>query len=192
MAGGLEGFDSECVELHLNTTSIFMTNHADAFDSDYDDAPTTCAILMARLSPAGLVNRDAAAPSYDTIILSELVDKQIPMSELQNLVAKLKGKSVDTNFLKQDLTKLVTPYLSISTEVKRSTKVFALGLFMIDFEPINSYFRNNKLVHIDYLNFTKEHTTTLQELLEQARALRPSNENIDYACEFAKQIQELL
>ncbi|GJU28330.1 retrovirus-related pol polyprotein from transposon TNT 1-94, partial [Tanacetum coccineum] len=123
---------------------------------------------------------------------AQLVDKQIAISKLQKLVAKLKGKSVDTNFSKQDLTKLVTPHLSTSPEVEKNTKVLAPGMFRIDSEPINTFVRNNKLVHRDYINFTKEHTITLQELLEHARALRPSDENLDYACKFVKRIQELL
>ncbi|GJZ28363.1 hypothetical protein Tco_0573010 [Tanacetum coccineum] len=56
----------------LNTTSIFMTDHVDAFDSDFDYAPTASAIFMARLSLAGSVNGDDAGPSYDIDILSKV------------------------------------------------------------------------------------------------------------------------
>ncbi|GJV75414.1 hypothetical protein Tco_1506998 [Tanacetum coccineum] len=51
MVYGLEGFDSNCEDFQLNTTSIFMTNHVDAFDSDCDEAPTASAVFMGRLSP---------------------------------------------------------------------------------------------------------------------------------------------
>ncbi|GKA68508.1 hypothetical protein Tco_0768425 [Tanacetum coccineum] len=44
---------------------------------------------------------------------------------------------------------------------------------------------------MEYINLIKEHLATLHELLEQARALRPSDENMDYASKFAQRIQEL-
>ncbi|GJX01155.1 hypothetical protein Tco_0185068 [Tanacetum coccineum] len=49
-----------------------MIDHVDAFDLDCDDAPTTSAIFMARLSPTGSVTRDDVCPFYDTNILSEV------------------------------------------------------------------------------------------------------------------------
>ncbi|GKC65973.1 retrovirus-related pol polyprotein from transposon TNT 1-94 [Tanacetum coccineum] len=54
------------------------------------------------------------------------------------------------------------------------------------------YFKNNKVVHRDYLKVTKEHVATLQELLEEARALKPLDEHIGHASKFAERIQEML
>ncbi|GJW88101.1 hypothetical protein Tco_0163441 [Tanacetum coccineum] len=76
--------------------------------------------------------------------------------------------------------------------IEKCTKVLAPGLLRIETEPIDAYFKNNRVIHRDYLKVTKEHVETLQELLEQARALKPSDENLDYAYKFAKRIQELL
>ncbi|GJY38206.1 hypothetical protein Tco_0424570 [Tanacetum coccineum] len=59
-------------------------------------------------------------------------------------------------------------------------------------EPINAYFKNNRAVHRDYLKVNKEHIETLQELLKQARTVKPLDENLDYASKFAKKIQDLL
>ncbi|GJX65954.1 hypothetical protein Tco_0300297 [Tanacetum coccineum] len=47
-------------------------------------------------------------------------------------------------------------------------------------------------MHRDYLRVTKEYVATLQELLEQARALKPLDEHIGYASKFAARIQELV
>ncbi|GJW08013.1 retrovirus-related pol polyprotein from transposon TNT 1-94 [Tanacetum coccineum] len=66
------------------------------------------------------------------------------------------------------------------------------GLDEIKTEPINAYFKNNKVVHRDYLKVTKEHVATLQELLEESRALKPLDEHIGHASKFAERIQELL
>ncbi|GJX49825.1 hypothetical protein Tco_0276670 [Tanacetum coccineum] len=71
-SNGLEGFDSDYEELQLNSTSIFITDHVDAFDSECDEALIACAIFMARLSRVGLVNEDDVDPSYDIDILFEV------------------------------------------------------------------------------------------------------------------------
>ncbi|GKA47059.1 hypothetical protein Tco_0739942 [Tanacetum coccineum] len=93
---------------------------------------------------------------------------------------------------KNDMSKTVTSYLHTNKIIEKCTKCFGLGLLRIESETINAYFKNNRAMHRDYLKVTKEHVETLQELLEQARALKPSNENLDYACKLAKRIQKLL
>ncbi|GKA82495.1 hypothetical protein Tco_0789243 [Tanacetum coccineum] len=65
-------------------------------------------------------------------------------------------------------------------------------LLKIESELIIAYFKNNRVVHQDYLKVTKEHVATLQELLEEARAFKPLDEHIGHASKFAKRIQELL
>ncbi|GKE23596.1 hypothetical protein Tco_1435108 [Tanacetum coccineum] len=42
------------------------------------------------------------------------------------------------------------------------------------------------------LKVSKEHADTLSGIIEQARALEPSENALDYACKYAQQIQELL
>ncbi|GJZ30768.1 hypothetical protein Tco_0575815 [Tanacetum coccineum] len=59
-------------------------------------------------------------------------------------------------------------------------------------QPLSSILRKNKEVHEDYLKITKEHTVTLCEIVEQARALKPSNNALDFACQYTQHIQELL
>ncbi|GJT41090.1 retrovirus-related pol polyprotein from transposon TNT 1-94 [Tanacetum coccineum] len=77
-------------------------------------------------------------------------------------------------------------------EVKEMKDIFEQMKDEIESEPINAYFKNNRAVHRDYLNVTKEHVATLQELLEEARALKPLDEHIGHASKFAERIQELL
>ncbi|GKE52244.1 hypothetical protein Tco_1487400, partial [Tanacetum coccineum] len=66
------------------------------------------------------------------------------------------------------------------------------GLLKIELEPINAYFKNNRAMHRDYLRVTNEYVETLQELLAEARALKPLDEHIGHASKFAERIQELL
>ncbi|GKA43007.1 hypothetical protein Tco_0735667 [Tanacetum coccineum] len=93
---------------------------------------------------------------------------------------------------KNDLSKSVTSHFTINKIIEKCTKVLALGLLKIEIEPINAYFKNNRVVRRDYLKVTKEHVATLQELLEEARVLKPLDEHIGHASKFAEQIQELL
>nr|GEY35610.1 retrovirus-related Pol polyprotein from transposon TNT 1-94 [Tanacetum cinerariifolium]GEY36569.1 retrovirus-related Pol polyprotein from transposon TNT 1-94 [Tanacetum cinerariifolium] len=95
-------------------------------------------------------------------------------------------------FEKNNLSKSVTSHLNTKKIIKNCTKVLALGLLKIEYEPINAYFKNNRVVHRDYLNVTKEHVATLHELLEEARALKPLDEHIGHASKFVERIQELL
>nr|GEY57924.1 hypothetical protein [Tanacetum cinerariifolium] len=72
LADGLEGFDSDCEELQLNTTFILMTEKVAAYDSEPDDALSASVIFMAKLSPTGSINGNEVGPSYDSNILSEI------------------------------------------------------------------------------------------------------------------------
>ncbi|GJV55136.1 hypothetical protein Tco_1456141 [Tanacetum coccineum] len=103
-----------------------------------------------------------------------------------------KSKVIPKAVEKNDLSKLVTSYLTPNKIIKKCTKVLAPGFLKIETEPINAYFKNNRVVHHDYLNVTKEHVATLQELLDQARALKPLDEHIGYASKFVERIQEVL
>ncbi|GJZ38751.1 hypothetical protein Tco_0585314 [Tanacetum coccineum] len=103
-----------------------------------------------------------------------------------------KSKGIPKVFEKFDLSKSVPSHLNTKKIIKKCTKVLDPGLLKIETEPINAYFKNNRAVHRDYLKVTKEYVATLQELLEEARALKPLNEYIGHASKFAERIQELL
>ncbi|GKC60301.1 hypothetical protein Tco_1087899, partial [Tanacetum coccineum] len=89
---------------------------------------------------------------------------------------------------KNDLSKLVNSHLTTKKIIEKCTKILALGLLKIESEPINAYFKNNKVVQQNYLKVSKEHVATLQELLEEARALKPLDEHIGHASKFAERI----
>ncbi|GJX89427.1 hypothetical protein Tco_0341441 [Tanacetum coccineum] len=57
---------------------------------------------------------------------------------------------------------------------------------------VEKFNTNNRVVHQDYLKVTKENVATLQELLEEARALKHLDEHKGHASKFAERIQELL
>ncbi|GJS98653.1 hypothetical protein Tco_0819823 [Tanacetum coccineum] len=123
----------------------------------------------------------------------------------ENLRAQLQAKFSEPQ-LNQNGTSMNTKFAKPLTS---RTKLYSVTLFpKPQFIPkvvkknnfskiVNSHlhtnkFKNNRDVHRDYLKVTKEHVKTLQELLEEARVLKPLDEHIGNASKFAEQIQELL
>ncbi|GJY90228.1 hypothetical protein Tco_0505424 [Tanacetum coccineum] len=79
IAGGQDNTVNEDVDeqpvqdLALTVDNVFQADDCDAFDSDVDEAPTTQTMFMANFSSADPVY-DEASPSYDSDILSEVLD----------------------------------------------------------------------------------------------------------------------
>ncbi|GKC58561.1 hypothetical protein Tco_1086159 [Tanacetum coccineum] len=113
-------------------------------------------------------------------------------TKLYSVTPLPKSKVIPKVVEKNDSTKSVTSHLNTKKIIEKCTKVLAPGLLKIESKPINVYLKNNKVVHHDYLNVTKEHVATLQELLEEARTLKPLYEHIGHASKFVERIQELL
>ncbi|GJY37815.1 retrovirus-related pol polyprotein from transposon TNT 1-94 [Tanacetum coccineum] len=99
-------------------------------------------------------------------------------TKLYSVTPLPKSKVIPKAVEKNDLSKSVTSHLTTKNTIEKCTKVLTSGLLQIECEPINAHFKNNRVVHRDYLRVTKEHVATLQELLEQARALKPLDEHI--------------
>ncbi|GKE49099.1 hypothetical protein Tco_1480357 [Tanacetum coccineum] len=112
-------------------------------------------------------------------------------SKLYSVTMLPKSKIIPKVVEKNNLSKLVTSHLTTKRKIEKCTKVLALGLLKIMSELINAYFKNNRVVHHDYLKVPKEHVATLKELLEEAKALKPLDEHIGHASKFAERIQEL-
>ncbi|GJT59719.1 retrovirus-related pol polyprotein from transposon TNT 1-94 [Tanacetum coccineum] len=119
-----------------------------------------------------------------------VVDSRIQKKEDENV--SLAFQVIPKVVEKKDLLKSATSHLTTNKIIEKCTKVLAPGLLKIESEPINEYFKNNRVVHRDYLKVTKEHVGTLQKLLEEARELKPLDEHMGHASKFAKRIQELL
>ncbi|GJS18466.1 hypothetical protein Tco_0412938 [Tanacetum coccineum] len=99
-------------------------------------------------------------------------------TKLYSVTLLPKSKVISKVVEKNDLSKSITSQLTTNKIIEKCTKALAPGLLNIESKPINAYFKNNRVVYRDYLRVTKEHVATLQELLEQARALKPLDEHI--------------
>ncbi|GJR13729.1 retrovirus-related pol polyprotein from transposon TNT 1-94 [Tanacetum coccineum] len=117
------------------------------------------------------IKQTRAKTKLQTDSLQQKLNDQI--SENNKLKAQLKEKLSESQ-LNQYGTSLNTKF------AKPPTSGTKLCLLKIESEPINAYFKNNRVVHQDYLKVTKEHLETKQEFLDQARALKPLAEHIGY------------
>ncbi|GJW49229.1 retrovirus-related pol polyprotein from transposon TNT 1-94 [Tanacetum coccineum] len=99
-------------------------------------------------------------------------------TKLYSVTPLPKSKVIPKVVEKNGFSKSVISHLTTNKLIEKCTKVLTPSLLKIETAPINAYFKNNRAVHQDYLRVTKEHVATLQELLEQARALRPLDEHI--------------
>ncbi|GJY63385.1 hypothetical protein Tco_0464845 [Tanacetum coccineum] len=66
-------------------------------------------------------------------------------------------------------------------------KVLAPGMYVIDVEPLPPRSRNNREVHLDYLNHLKERVETLREIVKKVRVERPLDRSLAFACLYTKQ-----
>nr|GEU60972.1 hypothetical protein [Tanacetum cinerariifolium] len=185
--------------LKLQTTSSFKVEHVDAYDSDCDDEATAYAIFMASLSPAGSINGDTVGPSYDSELLSELphydtyhedvvYNDDVQETKYNDHVIfndnSCDGITSDNNVIsyadymvtiKNDAAQYVPP-----PEQDKNTIILSV------IEHMKGQVKQCNTINKEAKCVNESLSKTLQELLEQARALKPSDENLDYASVFKR------
>ncbi|GJS41714.1 retrovirus-related pol polyprotein from transposon TNT 1-94 [Tanacetum coccineum] len=82
--------------------------------------------------------------------------------------------------------------VSYVTTTQFKPKVTAPGKYALDVEPIPPRNRNNREVHLVYLRHLKESVDTLRDIVEEAKAERPLDRSLEFACRYTKHSQELL
>nr|GEZ91768.1 hypothetical protein [Tanacetum cinerariifolium] len=106
-------------------------------------------------------------------------------SENSNLKNKIRNDDHDASINENHKSNCVT-MLAVKS------KVFALGTYVIDVEPIPPRFKNNREVHLDYLKYLKESVATLREIVEEARVEKPLDSSLASACLYTKHSHELV
>ncbi|GKF57926.1 hypothetical protein Tco_0171463, partial [Tanacetum coccineum] len=71
-------------------------------------------------------------------------------------------------------------------ETMNKSNVVTSKVYKLDLQPLPPRIKNNRETHIDYLKVTQEHTGTLRDIVEQARALKPLDNSLNYACKTRK------
>ncbi|GJR98328.1 integrase, catalytic region, zinc finger, CCHC-type containing protein [Tanacetum coccineum] len=141
----------------------------DQFDSIKNTRVRTkeqCDSLIDKLNLKSIENEDLKA---------QIQDKVFVITSLKNDLQKLKGK---------EIVDIAAQILSANTIVP--------GMFKLDLEPLAPRLLQNKEAHIDYLKYTQEQANILQEIVKQAKANQPLDNDLDFASKHAQRIQELL
>ncbi|GJW78739.1 hypothetical protein Tco_0140421 [Tanacetum coccineum] len=250
----------------LTTTTNFQIDDLDAFDSDYNEAPSASVVLMAKLSAYDsevlsemiqILNTSGSnVISYDQY-LKEYANKGVQgttspehqdalimsvIEEMSNQVAQCNAmnKENKTHILYQDVmcialhadveincvvptnddnlayTKMEQSYieeygkvLEIEAGLSRKKNMVEKVVYnelsnrcsklenrciSLEIKICHHFLQSlwNREVHVDYLQQAKEHADTLRAIVKQAKALKPLDSALDYACKFTTRIQELL
>ncbi|GJT55016.1 retrovirus-related pol polyprotein from transposon TNT 1-94 [Tanacetum coccineum] len=122
-----------------------------------------------------------------------LIDKlNLKSAENEDLKAQIQDKVFVITSLKNDLRKLKgKEIVDIAAQIP-SANTIVPGMFKLDLEPLAPRLLQNKEAHIDYLKYTQEQADILREIVEQAKAKQPLDDELDLACKHAQRIQELL
>ncbi|GJZ50975.1 integrase, catalytic region, zinc finger, CCHC-type containing protein [Tanacetum coccineum] len=105
---------------------------------------------------------------------------------------KLDAKDVSIAKLKQHIKNLKGKKVVEKDAPLNNAKVIAPGIFKLDLEPLAPKVLKNRDAHIDYIKHSWEDADTRREIFKHARALRPLDYDLDFACKYAKRIQEVL
>ncbi|GKB44270.1 retrovirus-related pol polyprotein from transposon TNT 1-94 [Tanacetum coccineum] len=109
--------------------------------------------------------------------------------EISDLNASLQEKVLVITYLKDDLRKLKGKSLVDNDVTKHPSDP---EMLKIDVEPITSKLLNKKTAHSAYIKHTQEEATVLRDLVEHVKSKYPLDHSLEYACRYAKLIQELL
>ncbi|GJS88982.1 hypothetical protein Tco_0771618 [Tanacetum coccineum] len=63
-----------------------------------------------------------------------------------------------------------------------SANTILLGMFKLDLKPLAPRLLQNREAYIDYLKYTQEQADILREIVEQAKAKQPLDNELDFAC----------
>ncbi|GJS16820.1 putative nucleotidyltransferase, ribonuclease H [Tanacetum coccineum] len=112
--------------------------------------------------------------------------------EINELKAQLQKKNTTISNLKDHIATLKGKSVSGCTASVNNATLIAPWMFKLDLQQLSLKLRQNREAHVDYLKHIKKHADTLYEMVEKARALKPLDNVLDYACKFTTRIQELL
>nr|GEU70502.1 hypothetical protein [Tanacetum cinerariifolium] len=108
--------------------------------------------------------------------------KILAFFEINELKAQLEAKNNSIKKLKDHIATLKGKSVSEGDKSKNRSKVKAIWMYKLDLEPLSPKLLKNREARVDYLKYTQEHADTLFEIVEHARALRPLDSDLDYAC----------
>ncbi|GJX92040.1 hypothetical protein Tco_0345366 [Tanacetum coccineum] len=125
-------------------------------------------------------------------LLELIISQDIVHTAVNSLAAIVDYQSMEKSYV-DEYTECVTlkPEHSKKNEIVEKSSC-PWNVKIQDLPPISSTLRKNKEVHEYYFKETNKHIDALRGIVEQARALEPSNNTLYYDCKYAQRIQKLL
>ncbi|GKA85953.1 copia protein [Tanacetum coccineum] len=99
-----------------------------------------------------------------------------------NKAKKLKAKNVSIENLKKHIATLKGKNVVEGAESVNKSIVFTSNVYKLVLQSLSPRIKINREAHVDYLKVTQEHIDTLWDIVKQARALKPLDNELDYAC----------
>ncbi|GJY50400.1 hypothetical protein Tco_0441247 [Tanacetum coccineum] len=115
------------------------------------------------------------------------IKKDLEEIETINIELDHREKVLEITALKDDLRKLKGKALVDNAVTKHNPE-----MLKIDVEPITPKLLNKNIAHSAYIKHTQEEATILRDLVEHVKSKYPLDHSLEYACRYAKLIQELL
>nr|GEV67551.1 retrovirus-related Pol polyprotein from transposon 17.6 [Tanacetum cinerariifolium] len=149
-------------------------NHVkQVFKDQFDSIRQTC--VLQKEQSDSLINKLNLKSAKHEDLKAQIQDKVFVITSLKNDLRKLKGKATVDNV----------------AQIPSATTV-APRMFKLDLEPLAPKLVHNWESHIYYLKHTQEKVDILRGIVKQAKAKQPLDNELDFSCEHAKRIQELL
>nr|GEU35894.1 hypothetical protein [Tanacetum cinerariifolium] len=133
----------------------------------------------------------------DAAVQQSLVEKQhleIAKKKLLLEIDRLLQQIMSQDILLTMMNSTIFNDESVNMEIMRNESCDKC--LNLDVELLKSQNMNTDLLkreaHIDYLNYTQEQADILQGIVKQAKANKPLDNALDFACKHAQRIQELL
>nr|GEV79697.1 hypothetical protein [Tanacetum cinerariifolium] len=142
---------------------------------------------VAKYNALNLKNKNKIEKSF-VDEYNEYLELKVKLSKKNGMVEKAvynelskRWKDVTISNLKKHIANMKENVVANCSESVNNSRVIAPRMYKLDLPPISSTLRKNKEVYENYLKVTKEHADTLCGIIEQARALEPSDNALDYA-----------
>nr|GEY99632.1 hypothetical protein [Tanacetum cinerariifolium] len=197
----LDTYNSDCDDI-LNAKAVLMTNISNYGSEVILEAQQDSMILsvIEQMSEQMInhVFKDQFYSIKKTCIHTKeqsgsLVDKlNLKSAENKDLKAQIHDKVFVITSLKNELEKLKGKEIVDIAAQTPSAYTIVSGMFKLDLELLASRLLQNKKAHIEYLMYTQEQADILWGIVEQAKAKKPLDKELDFACKHAQRIQELL
>ncbi|GJR09178.1 hypothetical protein Tco_0791830 [Tanacetum coccineum] len=99
--------------------------------------------------------------------------------EIKDLKAQLQANNTSISKLKEHIAMLKGKSMSDCIVLVNNLNVISPRMYKLDLQPLSPKLRKNMKAHVDYLKQTKEHADILNDIIKQARALKPSDNALD-------------